>query len=40
MIYALYAPSRYTPRKVRVFLDFVVSRLRLSAASPSPAPAD
>lgn len=40
LIYALYAPSRYTPRKVRAFLDFVVSRLRLSSALPAPAAAN
>lgn len=38
MIYALYAPSRYTPRKVRAFLDFVVTRLRPPAAHPSAQP--
>jgi DNA-binding transcriptional LysR family regulator len=28
-IYALYPASRHTPRKVRVFLDFLAARLKL-----------
>jgi DNA-binding transcriptional LysR family regulator len=33
-IYALYSPSRYTPRKVRIFVDFLAERLRMQGWSP------
>lgn len=35
-IYALYSPSRYTPRKIRIFIDFVVERLRTRMWLPAP----
>lgn len=33
-VYALYAPSRYTPRKIRIFVDFLAERLRKRIWTP------